>query len=523
MISGIFAQHQSLIRDYPSAPPPPPAPPAPPTPPQPPQPQPIAFSVIARDSLFGITGSAIGTITLATVTCTDGAMTISASEAVPGLTFSYAAKVLTISGTPTTPTGVHRVVVSYIASDGSNTIRGSTTHEITIVAVAEVLTIGTIAGITGRVGDPLNQVICTPTANFDANVLSFGNTTIRGLTAQWTWNRALRTGELRLIGTPLEGFGPNGGYSFAFIANQQVIGSGSSSCTIVQGHQAPAPAPAPAPSPAPPAPSPPPAPAPAPAPGLGPDPLFSAVKALLHFNSATGLLTDVKGNVFSATGTVSSDVGAVAEGLRTSGVSFIQGQVNDIDAATNFNFTAECMVDLGQTAWDALNAPGTDERYCAVLTYLSATGQAIWMLGFARWSGSVFPIFWHLASSQIFPRSISSFLGEIPSRPARFVHLAYSSFALSGNGRGALWLDGAPMSPVAFRVGDDAAAGGSLRIGGVTPAIRYLVNAKDALCIPFDGVIDEVRVTPVCRYQAYIGSSATAIPLASRVIPWPNY
>jgi len=224
MMGSILGHHTPLIRDYPGAPPPPPAPPDPPEPPQPPLAEPITFAAVTRASLFGTIGDAISSTTLATITCADAAMTIALSEPVAGLTFSYSAGILSVAGTPTGSTRVQRVVVSYVASDGSNSVRGSTSHEITLVKVSEVLTIGTIAGITGRVGYPLNQVICTPSANFDANVLSFGNTAILGLTTQWTWDRALMSGELRVVGTPLEGFGPDGGFQFAFIANQQELG-----------------------------------------------------------------------------------------------------------------------------------------------------------------------------------------------------------------------------------------------------------------------------------------------------------
>ena len=99
-----------------------PAPPAPPTPPEPPQAEPITFSAVTRASLFGVIGSAISSTTLATITCADASMTIRQSETVAGLTFSYSAGVLTVAGTPTGSTRVQRVVVSYIASDGSNTV-----------------------------------------------------------------------------------------------------------------------------------------------------------------------------------------------------------------------------------------------------------------------------------------------------------------------------------------------------------------------------------------------------------------
>ena len=78
-------------------------------------------------------------------------MTIAQSEAVGGLTFSYSAGVLSVAGTPTGSTRVQRVVVSYVSSDGNSTIRGSTTHEITLVKASEVLTIGSMASAAGKV------------------------------------------------------------------------------------------------------------------------------------------------------------------------------------------------------------------------------------------------------------------------------------------------------------------------------------------------------------------------------------
>ena len=202
MIGAIFAQHVPLIRDYPGAPPAPPAPPDPPTPPDPPQSEPIAFSAVTRPSLFGIIGSAISSTTLATITCADASMTIVQSETVGGLTFSYSAGVLSVSGTPTGSTRVQRVVVSYIASGGGNTVRGSTTHEITLVKASEVLTIGSMASAAGKVGRPLSATLASPTANYLVGVTAHPALTVPGCEATLSWTEASPTssGTLTLSG-----------------------------------------------------------------------------------------------------------------------------------------------------------------------------------------------------------------------------------------------------------------------------------------------------------------------------------
>jgi len=203
MFAAIFSQHAPLIRDYPGAPPPPPAPPDPPEPPQPPLAEPITFAAVTRASLFGTIGDAISSTTLATITCADAAMTIALSEPVAGLTFSYSAGILSVAGTPTGSTRVQRVVVSYVASDGSNSVRGSTSHEITLVNASEVLTIGSQSGAAGRVGRPLSATLASPSANYNVNVTAHPASLIPGCTASLTWTPgATSSGTLTLTGTP---------------------------------------------------------------------------------------------------------------------------------------------------------------------------------------------------------------------------------------------------------------------------------------------------------------------------------
>ena len=541
MIGGIFAQHQPLIRDYPSAPAPPPAPPAPPTPPQPPQAQPIAFSVITRDSLFGITGSATGTITLATVTCADGAMTISTSESVPGLTFSYAAKVLTISGTPTTPTGVHRVVVSYMSSDGAYTVRGSSTHEITIVAASEVLTIGSMASVSGQVGSYLGTpALCSPTSNFPVDVTAAVSGRVPhnpGVADSvlgevgFSWVRGASSGSGVLSGVS---FIPSqaGTYTLTvtYSGNGQVLGTSTHTFVIAPSYQAAAPAPAPVAGPAAPVYVAPPAPTPAPAPGLGPDPLYSSVNVLLHFDTATGLATDQKGNAFTNYGATSTD-GAVAQaGLFTAGG--LKAAITGSDGYS-VSLTAECLVQIGQSCWDAHRLTvGAINRFSPALSLVTAdaNSQMVWTLGFFSTTGLRYSAddTRRVVMTALMQR-INGGVRILPGRyltdiPDRFVHLAMCQAQRGGFWYTGSWFDGLPgvnsYGPVVAQETIQSASG-ILQIGGAVAAPELGVyGGSDLDPVRFAGVIDEARITNADRYSTYVGAT---IPLASRVIPWPNY
>ena len=543
MIAGILSIHTPLTRDYPGAPPPPPAPPAPPDPPIPPLPEPIAFSAVTRGSLFGITGAATGSITLATITCADASMTIRLSEAVPGLIFTYAANVLTVAGTPTTPTGVHRVVVSYIASGAIKTIRGSTEHVITIVSASEVLTIGSMAGASGRVGVPMVEVLASPSTNFAVDVTAAATSLVPGVSPLLAWTRGSSTGAgvLAAVGIPTLA----GTYSLVvdYRMGTILLGTSTHAIVIAAAYQAPAPAPAPTPAPPAPSPSPPPAPAPAPAPGLGPDPMLSSVRALLRFNADTGLAYDHRENTFTNTG-VSTTSGAVAEAGLFSGAevgppTFIKGQVNGCDGSDSM-LTAECMVDIGASAWAALTAAGQATRFCPVVTYVSADGAVVWSLGFGSWvvsqngviSRIVIALHWTaLSSSQNIGSQNNSVLcisdRIIADRPARFVHLAHCRKPhLTDQFVGATWIDGYPglSGGLAQQVKLVSAAAGSVLIGGAIPRIEYLLSTtRDVEGVAFSGAIDEVRITAASRYSAKTGTSPSALLASDRVIPWPNY
>ncbi len=540
MMGAILAQHAPLIRDYPSAPPPPPAPPAPPTPPQPPQAEPITFSAVTRASLFGVIGSAISSTTLATITCADASMTIVQSETVAGLTFSYSAGVLTIAGTATGSTRVQRVVVSYIASDGSNTVRGSTSHEITLVKASEVLTIGSMAGAAGKVGRALSANLASPSANYLVGVTAHPASSVPGCEATLAWTEASPTsnGTLTLTGTPTQ--------AGTFVLNVEYrngaveLGSSAHSIVIAAAYESPAPAPAPAPAPSPPSPSPPPAPTPAPAPGLGGDPTLANVKVLMRFDTATGIAYDHRGNTFTNNGATLT-TGAVAQGAAFTGAATtISGTVASLDGISA-GLSVECMADISATAWTALTAAGGDQRFCPVASYTATDGTLLWALGFlSRLVNVNLPgttpyrrvdaMFWTaLDDAYALTAAASAGLGGITARPARFVHMAgelkpYTALSWER----ASWLSGVLClsSLRGLGVAPVARSTGRLQIGGACAAFPSYVNNLYPLTtiVPFSGVVDELRIKTPGQYADLMdGDGPLAITLARRVIPWPNY
>lgn len=540
MMGAIFAQHAPLIRDYPGAPPTPPAPPAPPTPPEPPQAEPITFSAVTRASLFGIIGSAIGSTTLATITCADASMTIRVSEVVAGLTFNYSAGVLTIAGTATGSTRVQRVVVSYIASDGSNTVRGSTSHEITLVKASEVLTIGAMAGAAGRVGRVLNATLASPSANYNVDVTAHPASLVPGCEATLAWTPGgTSSGTLTITGLPTQAgtFVLNVNYRNGAVD----LGSSAHSIVIAAAYENPPPAPAPAPAPSPPSPSPPPAPTPAPAPGLGSDPTLANVKVLMRFDAATGIAYDHRGNTLTNTGATLA-TGAVAQGAQfSSALTFISGTVPALDGIAG-GLSVECMADISESAWGVLTAaqPGGNQRFCPVVSYTATDGTLLWALGFlSRMVNVGIPgatpyrridaMLWTAVDDAYSPTgSGTAGLGGITARPAKFVHLAgvLKTYTATSWER-ASWLGGVLcLSRVqGLQTAPAARSTGTLKVGGACAAFSTYDNTSPLVqIVPFSGVVDELRIKAPGQYADLMnGGVPAAITLARRVIPWPNY
>ena len=561
MFANFLGQHQLLVRDYPGAPPPPPAPPAPPPSVTPPPAVPLAFSVVARPSLFGIVGAAIGSTTLATVTCADMAATIRQSVAVPGLTFSYASNVLSVAGTPTGNAAVYRVVVTYVSSTDGTTALGSSEHEVTIANASQVLTIGNSAGIAGRVGQPLSVVICSPTSNYAVDVLSHSNITIPGLVATWAWTKGASSGSgtLTLAGTPTEEF--SGTYSFGFTGNGADLGSTVTACIISPRYEAAPPPPAATPAPPAPAPTPPPVPSPAPSPGAGADPYRAQTKVLLHFNAnISGETIDpaigaaALGQNDASTGAPSFStayttqqpnpglgssvlLGVPDDGLEAVWHSRMEADIAGVDG-TDGNLTVECLVDIDETAWTALTAPGEGERYCAVVSATSPDGVVLWSIGFGSWivsSGSpssrvriVVPVFYVGLSANYFADALQrmTLIAPVqPNRPGRYVHLAGCRKAQGSNFRAAAWFDGrsdyySSADSLAKLIACPTA---TVSVGREAPGVMGMPHSPNVQQIPFSGAVDEVRVTAAARYASHITSNPDGVPLYERVVPWPNY
>ena len=559
MFAAILAQHAPLIRDYPGAPPTPPAPPAPPTPPEPPQAEPIAFSAVVRPSLFGIIGDAISSTTLATITCADAAMTIVLSETVAGLTFSYSAGILTVAGTPTGSTRRQRVVVSYIASDGSNSVRGSTSHEITLVKATEVLTIGSQSGAAGRVGRPLSATLASPSANYNVNVTAHPASLIPGCTASLDWTPgATSSGTLTLTGTPTRAG------TLPLVVNYRSgaseLGTSTHSVVIAEAYE-PTPAdPDPTASPTPVVPADPGPVTPTPMPGRGPDPFRLQTKVLLHFDEVIGGVgydparteitlagkNDAPGqNWFNSPHCyqqVNPGLGrmqqfgyspmaggyfSLAEGTRSrmeAGMAGISGNGAEL--------TIECLADIHQVCWDAHRAAaGSINRFTPFITLMGADGSLAWSIGIFSTSGISYStadnrrvVMTAMVSRKNATAAVDFLIGRyLLDRPAKFIHVAFQRTNAFGVQTTAGWTEGAAsINTDTWSGGFADPAGAVCRIGNHCPGLSALAvfGGGSADSIPFVGALDEVRVTAAARYSAFINST---LPPVARVIPWPNY
>ncbi len=539
MIGSIFAAHVPLIRDYPSAPPTPPAPPAPPTPPNPPQAEPIAFSAVAKASLFGVIGTAISSTTLATITCADGGMTIVLSEAVAGLTFSYSAGILSVAGTPTGSTRRQRVVVSYIASDGSNSVRGSTSHEITLVNDSEVLTIGSQSGAAGRVGRPLSATLASPSANYNVNVTAHPAGLIPGCTAALAWTPgATSSGTLTLAGTPTRaGTLP---LVVKYRSGAIEIGTSTHPVVIAEAYETQPADPSPTPSPAPPVVTAPADPAFTYQPGRGPDPLLASVIAHLPLSDESDWGKDYRGGTF-----VARNIGEQYPGkyynrpLFAGADSVISGNLAGADTADGL-FSAECVVSLDPGAWAKLNSRSPTDQFIPVLTYANDEG-VMWSIGFMRWGDR--------ATGSFGPFVTFAFRNNTGTPPTfgfgsgKWLYAGVGSgvndmVLTLGMGRRytlgtdfvstALWADTdpgplngsqpAPAFGLRYR-----SATGVLAIGG---AGGWLGN--NVSIIPFAGSIQDVRITAAARFDDYLSDISpntrpAFLPAPRRPFPWPNY
>ncbi len=530
MMAGILSIHTPLVRDYPGAPPSPPAPPAPPDRPRPlpPDASRMAFSAVVLPSLSAPISVAVASTTLATVTCADAAMTISVSEQIAGLTFSYAANVLTVAGTPTA-SGAWRAVVSYIASDGSNTIRGSTEHTIVVIDASGVLTIGGMAAVSGRVGMLVIRALCDLATNYPARVTAHPATLIPGLTVGLSWNQfpTYASGNSLISGTPTAAISTT--LTIVYRTDRGVIGASTHVIDIAAAY-APMPStPAPTPAPSPTTPPTPPASSPVTVIGAGPDALLSSVRVRMRFATLATLATDECGNTFTNGGTTLT-TGAVGDAADFStALTYIRGEVAGL-AAIDTGLFAECMVNIGATAWTALMAAGDGLRFCHVCSYVGSDGKTVWALGFASYIDGrrrvVRPLFANAVqgSDVAFVYALSNDGGTILNRPGRFVHLGGGRTYSGGSSKFGAWFDGTGGPGVSSADALKESSTGTLKIGGACPMVDLKINGAATNVIPFAGAVDELRVTVGTRNSAYFGTpSNTDLPASARVIPWPNY
>ncbi len=517
----------------------------------------LSFSSVIRPRLFAIVGSSIGTVTLATLTCTDIAATAKYSATFPGLSFNLSwvapkTGTLTISGTPTGDPIHTKLTVSYIGSDAGKATLGITQHDITIVDASKVLTLGNMKSVSCTEGVYL---VATPLVDLSSNYdldLTYAIRSGRpadapntpGAALALAWDRQARLGSFTIAGAMAYG-------TYTLIVDYFANGvlAATSTHTIIVSHryEAPPPAPAPVPPPLPPAPSPPPAPAPVPGPSYGGDPYFDDVGVLLHFDAISGFLTDQKGNfVTSAAGGAEMvGGGAVRECARIvpgfgNGV-FVREDKN-IGRSQN-EMTVECFVKMSDSTWNALMAPGGDERWCQVAAHVNGSGMIVWALGFASWITTraygggderiVVPVGIAYTLAPDAPaerRRARMALGPtLRANPRRLTHLAMCR-RIGNPGRfvQAAWFNG---DASLYTVGDELSnlipaedkGRGLLHIGTSMTPIAEQMDAYVATPIAFDGWIDEYRLTYSARYAAKVGlTNALPLEASSYSLPWPD-
>ena len=388
--------------------------------PRPPSSSSLPVAIEGRPTLYGVVGTPLGNVTLATVTCTDLTATHSLSSSIPGLNtdlvwLSPRTGTLTIFGTPTGNSSFTRLVVTYLATDGV-TVLGSSTHEITIQG-AVTLTLSTLTPINGKVGVPINALaLATMTSSAAIDAIAIIGESVPGLTPTFTWNRATNSGTLTVSGSPTQAGQFN--LTMNYKANGALLNTGSHVAIIDAAYSAPSPAPAPAPAPAPPpAPTPPPASTPAPQPGSGQDPYWSSVRVLLRYDVlATGQSYDptvsaapgaglnwagARTQTFSgyfASGPAAPlpQGGALSYGPAPApddafwrsganfGTAFDGYPVSNMRAVVSGcegrdgNLAVETMVNMDTRCLNALMAGGGNDaavRYCPVMSLLSSAGE----------------------------------------------------------------------------------------------------------------------------------------------------
>ncbi|MDP3139786.1 MAG: hypothetical protein Q8N17_26050 [Burkholderiaceae bacterium] len=556
MTISLLAQHVALIRDAvpppsppPSPPPPAPAPPPSPAPP-PPDTAPPAFAVAAVPTVDVTRTTLIDPAkTIATITTAEASVRVDTSAVVPGCTFSLTGSPPTacvLNGTPTVA-GITRVFLTYVRDDGTNTVLGSSTHDISVLDTSVLLVIGDQHNLTVRRGSYANVVLCEPEIAQNINVMAVpdigiygtlgdGLTTGTGFLLGFTWTAGVTSsGVARVRGVVMNEPGVytlNLSYYVQGAAPPRLLGTSVHTITVLPTSSPPAPAPAPVPAPPAPAPSPAPSPpaAPSPPPIAVADPLLASVLLLNRldtgaqsFGSATPPYTaeypSLRGPNLVGLGLLDRGAGRF-DALYATGVSL---EVPDSWAFPTAAFTVECILTMNASLSGLVDGEGggSSNILIPVVTYKDGSGIFTWMLGILFQPMYADGRYYRIARGIMIRRKASGALAYVISSMnstlEAFTHLAGSG---SDTATG-VWLSGDATSAAGTALNRSALSGGRVHVGGLAEMPSRFIVGPGFVCEVrpmVGGLVKEVRLNGLQRYTP--GTDLTAEQL---VHPWPNY
>lgn len=579
MFPSLVASQSPTVQEFGApSPAPAPAPPAPAPAGAPPMPGPApeprqAFSVVAVPDLFCIVGTFVPSSTVATATCDDAAPLLHVSQQVPGLTFSIAGKVVRVEGTPAAPADLHRVVLSFLASDGSLATLGACTLHVQVVDASEVLTVGAMGNATGKVGYPASASLVTVTTNYGVQVTAVARLTIEGLSWVFNWTRGTSSGSgtMQMTGTPVQAGTYEAG--FDYYARGRLVGSSTHTVQIVAAHE-PLPAPpAAAPAPSPPAIVAPPAPVAVVAAETGPDALWGSTVTLARFDDEGSgeFVQDL------AAGLDWVNEGAeVVPGLTGTAARFSTAATRVVRSAPDLqivtpadeSLTVDVMVKFAADSALWSMRPGRRTLFVPVVHAANRGGALLWALGLKLWSRFtpfgvedavvIEPVFLMGGAGFIQAYAPDAVTGEntllqidaqmqeatglpIAFAPGRYCHMRGLFAAFSGNRKQAVWFDG--IAPANCFVGlnymdrPDPAncqiqVGGTCDVPGRSLSPRaFGVLRPDGRVGRYDEVlplvadVDELRITKAGRNTAFLTglTGQSNLPESARTPPWRNY
>jgi hypothetical protein len=277
----------------------------------------------------------------------------------------------------------------------------------------------------------------------------------------------------------------------------------------------------------------------------------------MHFDGATGLLTDVKGNSIQAsTGGAAPTLttGLVAEGAQfvttTTAVSSTLATELSCDfialrgpagfgGLNTYNLSAECFVLPDAACWAKLTEDGSDARYCALVSAALDYAGPLFYYGYA-WSLGLVSALENVGGRLIRQVRVASYFqrafGLLPpsvalsppipaylAAPQVFQHIAMSRVQVTTTYTHAAWLNGRAGSSATADIANLTPYGSVLYVGGTRHSVPFADGSSWAVsAVPFTGAMDELRITIGGRYSAYVSAVPTDIPAAERVVPWPD-